>query len=56
MQINMNTYLRGGGSTCQQYYNQFVSHYFGSTVILAKDYIDVQYYKGKSAELTYSYS
>ena len=56
MQINMNTYLRGGGSACQQYYNQFVLHYFGSTVILAKDYIDVQYYKGKSAELMYSYS
>ena len=51
LRINMNTYLRAGGSSCQQYYNQFVSRYLGSTVIPAKGYIDIQYYKGKSAEL-----
>ena len=51
LRININTYLQAGSSTCQQYYNQFVSNYFGSTVILAKEYIDVQYYKGKGAEL-----
>ena len=47
LRININAYLRAGSSTCQQYYNQFVSNYFGSTVILAMEYIDVQYYKGK---------
>ena len=45
LRINMNTYLQAG---CQQYYNQFVSRYLGSTVILAKGYMDVQYYRGKS--------
>ena len=51
---NMRMYLQAGGSTCQQYYNQFVSRYFSSTVILAKEYIDIQYYKGKSTELMYN--
>ena len=48
LRINMNTYLQAGGSICQQYYNQFVLSYFGSTVILAKGYMDIQYYRGKS--------
>ena len=51
---NIRTYLQAGDSTCQQYYNRFVSSYFGSTIILAKGYIDVQYYKGKGAELMYN--
>ena len=56
IRINMYTYLQAGDSSCLQYYNQFVSRYFGSTVILAKGYIDVQYYKGKNAELMHIYS
>jgi hypothetical protein len=54
LRINMNTYLQAEGSSCLQYYNRFISSYFGSTVILAKGYIDIQYYKGKSAELMYT--
>ena len=54
LRINMYTYLQGGGSSCLQYYNQFVSSNFGSIAILAKGYIDVQYFKGKSAELIYN--
>ena len=53
LRINMNTYLRPG---CQQYYNQFVSRFLGSTVILAKGYIDIQYYEGKSTELVYTHN
>ena len=51
LQINMNTYLRAVDSTCLPYYNIFVSRYLSSTVTLAKGYIDIQFYKGESAEL-----
>ena len=49
LRINMNTYLQAGDPTCLPYYNIFVSRYFGSTIILAKAYIDMDYYKSKSA-------
>ena len=49
LRINMNAYLQAGDSTCLPYYNRFVSSYLGSTVTLAKGYIDIQYYKGESA-------
>ena len=48
LRINMNTYLRAGDSTCVSYYNKFVSNYWSSTVILAKGFIDINYYKGES--------
>ena len=51
LRINMNTYLRAGDSTCLPYYNRFVLSYLGSTVTLAKGYIDIQYYKGESTKL-----
>ena len=51
LRINMYTYLRAGDSTCLPYYDRFVSSYLGSTVMLAKGYIDIQYYKGESAKL-----
>ena len=47
LRINMYTYLQAGDSSCLQYYNNFVSSYFGSTVILAKGYINADYYKGE---------
>ena len=49
LRINMNTYLQAGDFTCLQYYNAFsVPEYLQSTVILAKGYIDADYYKGES--------
>ena len=51
LRINMNTYLRAGDGTCLPYYNRFVSSYFGSTVLLAKGYADMQYHKGESTNL-----
>ena len=48
LRINMNTYLRAGDATCLPYYNRFVSRYLGSTVTLAKGFIDIDYYKGES--------
>jgi hypothetical protein len=50
LRIDMNAYLQAGGSmaSCLQYYNKFVSTYFTSTVILAKRYINADYYKGES--------
>lgn len=49
LRINMYSYLRAGDSTCLPYYNTFVSRYLGSTVILARAYIDMDYYESKSA-------
>ena len=46
--IDMSTYLRD--STCQPYYDRFVSPYLGTYVTLAKGYTDVGYHKGN--ELT----
>ena len=43
--IDMATYLRD--STCQPYYDRFVSPYLGRYVTLAKGYTDVGYHKGK---------
>ena len=48
LRINMNAYLQAGDSTCLQYYSRFVSSNLQSTVTLAKDYIDFDYYKGES--------
>ena len=51
LRINMNAYLQAlvGDATCLPYYNRFVSNYFSSTpVILAKGFIDIDYYKGES--------
>jgi hypothetical protein len=47
--IDMNAYLQAGGSTCLPYYNTFVSSYLGSTIILAKAHMDINYYKGENA-------
>ena len=47
LRIDMNAYLQAGDSSCLQYY-KFVLSYFGSTVILAKRYINADYYKGES--------
>ena len=48
LRININAYLQAGDATCLPYYNRFVSRYLGSTVILAKGFIDIDYYKGES--------
>lgn len=48
LSVNMYTYLQAGGTACLPYYNTFVSRYLGSIVILAKGFIDIDYYKGKS--------
>ncbi len=47
--INMYSYLRAGGSTCLPYYNTFVPSYLGSTIVLAKAHMDINYYKGENA-------
>ena len=46
--IDMNAYF-WASYTCIHYYSTFVSRYLGSTVILAKGFIDINYYEGKSA-------
>ena len=48
LRLNMYSYLQAINYSCiSSYYNSFVSRYIGSTVILAKEYIDVNYYEGK---------
>ena len=47
--MDMSTYLRD--STCQPYYDRFVSPYLGRYVTLAKGYTDVGYHKGTMNEL-----
>ena len=45
--IDMSTYLRD--STCQPYYDRFVSPYLGGHITLAKGCIDIGYHKGNES-------
>ena len=55
LRINdMYSYLWAISYSCIPYYYTFVSRYLGSTVILAKGYIDINYYEGKNASVVCS--